>query len=235
MLIGQDYEKIHTQLFGLDISEPNVFITDTIMAVVSLVLAVKVYKHFKKTPFINYWFLFFLIYGISSFMGGVGHAMFSYWGIAGKFFTWTTGIYSIYLIEMAMISNVSEPKKYHLFKNLSLVKLLLVFGIFTIICVTQPISEKPALAFLPVAINTIVGVSISVGLLGVYFTKTIHKNYRYFYYGVLIMVPSSVVFLAKINLHPWFEKNDLSHILLTIGIVYFYIGIKKTQEFKQLV
>jgi hypothetical protein len=232
MLIGEDYEKIHIQLFGLDISEPNVFITDTIMAGVSLILAALVYRKITRTPVSHYWFLFFLIYGISSFFGGVGHAMFSYWGIAGKFFTWTTGIFTIYLIEMAMIKNVKEEAKYRLYSLLSMSKMLLVFVIFTLICVTQPISEKPALAFLPVAINTIVGVSLAVGLLGYKFTRSLDPNYRFFYYGVLIMVPSSIVFLAKINLHPWFEKNDLSHVLLTIGLIYYYIGIKKTQKHK---
>jgi hypothetical protein len=32
----------------------------------------------------------------------------------------------------------------------------------------------------------------------------------------------------KINLHQWFDKNDLSHILMMIGITYFYLGVKRS-------
>jgi hypothetical protein len=48
------------------------------------------------------------------------------------------------------------------------------------------------------------------------------------------MVPSAIIFLAKINPHPWFDKNDLSHVLLTIGIIYFYKGVQKTKDLVRL-
>jgi hypothetical protein len=44
---------------------------------------------------------------------------------------------------------------------------------------------------------------------------------------VLAMLPAAFVFLMKINLHPWMDKNDVSHILLSIGNVFFYVGIIK--------
>src|SRR5574343_52574 len=177
MLFGKDFEKISITIGNYHILEPNVFITDAIMAGVSLLLSFYIVKMRSKTEFSHYWFLFFFVYGISSFVGGLGHALFYYFGVPGKFFTWITGILSIYFIERAII-----------------------------------------------------GVILSAGILGYRFSKSIHIDFKYFYYGVLIMVPSAVIFLAKINPHPWFDKNDLSHVLLTIGIIYFYIGIEKTKN-----
>lgn len=229
MLFGKDFDKIQVEVFGLTITEPNGFLTDTIMAVVSLILAYYVYRNKLSTPFLKYWFLFFLIYGISSFSGGLGHAFYSYWGVAGKFFNWISGIYAIYILELAMIKLVQPIEKRKLYEKLAFLKVSLVFIVFGTVCVTQPISENPSLAFLPIAFNTILGVILTVGVLGYHYSKLYHPDYKYFYYGVLIMVPSAAIFLGKINPHPWFDKNDLSHVLLTIGIIFFYIGINKTQ------
>jgi hypothetical protein len=231
MLFGQDFEKISITIGNYHILEPNVFITDTLMAGVSLLLSFYIFKIKNKSEFTHYWFLFFFVYGISSFVGGLGHALFYYFGVPGKFFTWITGIISIYFIERAMIAVIKEQPLYLLLKRIAFSKLLFVFAIFSLVCVTQPIVEKPSIGFLPVAINTIVGVILSAGILGYRFSKNMHSDFKYFYYGVLIMVPSAVIFLAKINPHPWFDKNDVSHILLTLGIIYFYFGIEKTKNF----
>jgi len=231
MLFGQDYDKLTITIGNYHILEPNVFITDALMAGVSLLLSFYLFRLKSKTEFSRYWFLFFFVYGISSFVGGLGHALFYYFGVPGKFFTWITGILSIYYIERAMIAAIKEKRMYLLLKRIAFSKLLFVFAVFSLVCITQPIVEKPSIGFLPVAINTIFGVILSAGILGYRFSKSIHSDFKYFYYGVLIMVPSAVIFLGKINPHPWFDKNDLSHVLLTIGIIYFYIGIEKTIKF----
>jgi hypothetical protein len=49
------------------------------------------------------------------------------------------------------------------------------------------------------------------------------------------MLPSAVFFFFKINLHPWFDKNDFSHVLFAIGISFFYRGIVKTSFKKQAI
>jgi hypothetical protein len=228
MLIGADYNKVHIDFYGYHLVEPNVFLTDAVMSGISLFIAFSIYSMKEKNEFKRYWFLFFFVYGISSFAGGLGHLLYLYFGVAGKMFTWITGILSIYYIERAMVSVIQEIRLKALLNRLVFSKLLFVFAIFSLVCLTQPISQKPALGFLPVAINTIIGVSLSAGILGYRFKKTINDSFKYFYIGVLIMVPSAIFFLGKINPHQWFDKNDISHVLLTIGIIYFYIGIKKT-------
>ena len=76
----------------------------------------------------------------------------------------------------------------------------------------------------------VLGVIVTVGILGYRFSRTRDVNYKYFYYGVLIMLPSAVFFFFKINLQPWFDKNDFSHVLFALGIGFFYWGIIQTNQ-----
>jgi len=224
MLVGKDFDKIEFQFFDLIIQEPNALITDTLMALVSLYLGYLIYKKNNKSAFSNWWLAFFLLFGISSFAGGLGHALFFYFGAKGKMLNWITGFVAIYFIERAMISAIDNPTKRKNFELIVTSKLLLVFGIFTWVIFTQPIEDKPELGFLPLAIHTIVGVFSTAGILGYSLSKRKSESYRFFYWGVAIILPSAFFFLMKINPINWFDKNDISHLFITIGIIFFYFG-----------
>jgi hypothetical protein len=234
MLIGEDFEKLLIEVFGWKIIEPNALITDTLMAVVSLIFAYSLYKKDTNTPFLSRWYYFFLIFGISSFSGGLGHSFYLYWGVAGKFFNWISGIIAIYILEQAMLTLLQKDSTYKVYQLLLKLKLLLTVVAFTVVCITQPIQLKPQLAFLPIAINTFIGVIFTVGLIGYRLSKTRDNEYKYFYYGVITMLPSAVFFFFKINFHPWFDKNDFSHVLFAVGISFFYWGILQTNLKKQV-
>lgn len=226
-MIGADFEKIHFVLFGLDLVEPMAFITDTILGVTSVIFGLLLSKIKIEHPFRTYWIWFFLIFGIGAFLGGLGHTFFQYWGIPGKFPSWIAGPISIYLLEQGMISAHPDDKKIALFKMLSFWKMILVFVIFTLVCYNAPIHENPQLAFLPTAINTIIGVILTAGFLGNHLAKKVAIEFNYFIYGLIALLPTAFIFLLKINLHPWFDKNDLSHVLMFTGISFFFVGVKK--------
>lgn len=228
-MIGADFEKIQFTMFGLDLVEPMAFVTDTILAVISITLAVLISKKFKASshPIKTYWVAFFWVFGLGAFAGGLGHVFFNQWGVAGKFPSWLTGPASIYFLEQAMIAAHDDDEKLGRYKLWSFWKMMLVYLAFSLICYFGPIHENPQIAFLPTAINTIFGVILTAGILGYSYSKRISANFKYFYIGVLILLPTAFIFLLKINLHPWFDKNDFSHVLMAIGICYFYIGAKK--------
>ncbi|WP_027418506.1 DUF6962 family protein [Crocinitomix catalasitica] len=228
-MIGSDYEKIEFVLFNLNLLEPMGFITDTLLAILSITLGLKLRKLKIYHPFKTYWIAFFYIFGIGAFLGGLGHLFFNYWGVSGKFPSWISGPIAIYTLEQAMISVHPNQSRLGLYKLLSFWKLIIVFTIFTLVCIYLPIYENPTLAFLPSAINTILGVVLTAGILARYYAKTVNNAYMYFVYGVLILLPSAFIFLLKINLHQWFDKNDFSHILMMLGILYFYLGAKKVE------
>lgn len=225
-MIGADFEKIQFVLFGWDLLEPMALITDSILGILSFVLAYLLAKKKPDNAFRTYWIWFFILFGAGAFLGGLGHAFFNYWGVAGKFPSWILGPLSIYALEQGMIAAYPDEKRLDRLKLFSFWKLILVFIAFTLVCVFAPIAEKPSLAFLPVAFNTIVGVILTAGILGNYYAKKIAPQFKYFVYGVIILFPSAFIFLLKVNLHQWFDKNDLSHVLMGAAIVYFYFGAR---------
>lgn len=232
MIIGQDFPKLEWSFMDYIILEPNTLITDTLMAFISLYLAYLLYKKELNNTFLTRWCQFFILFGISSFLGGLGHALFHYFGAMGKMPNWITGIVAIYLIEYAMAAEIIKDDFRKKYENFILLKMFVVFGIFFWIVSTLAIDEKPELGFLPVAIHTIVGVFSSAGIIGYSLSKTKHKSFKYFYWGVAIILPSAFFFLLKINPVNWFDKNDVSHVFITTGIIFFYLGASKVQNEK---
>lgn len=229
-MIGADFEKIHFVLFGLNLVEPMAFITDLIMGSLSIYFAFKVRQIDSNLAFYTYWRLFFVIFGYGAILGGIGHTFFNQFGVAGKFPSWICGPLSVYCLEQAMISIHPVEKRFNFLKLLSTLKMLVIYVIFIVICLNVSIEENIGLPFLPIAINTILGVSFTAGILALWYKKKLSSKFKYFYLGVLVMLPASAIFLLKINLHQWFDKNDLSHVLMTAGIIYFYIGITKISK-----
>jgi hypothetical protein len=227
MIIGQDFPKIEWSFLDYKILEPNALITDTLMALVSLYLAYLLYKKELNNTLSNRWFHFFILFGISSFLGGLGHALFHYFGAMGKMPNWITGIVAIYLIERAMAAEIVAEASKKKYENFIFYKMILVFVVFAWVISTQAINEKPELGFLPVAIHTIIGVFTSAGIIGYSLSKTKHELFKYFYWGVAIILPSAFFFLMKINPVNWFDKNDVSHLFITAGIIFFYLGAIK--------
>ncbi len=226
-MIGADFEKIEFVLFGLDLLEPMALITDVIMGGLSIFFGLKTLKMKKGNNFYKLWAMFFIFFGIGSIIGGIGHTFYNQLGLIGKIPSWVSGPIAVYFIERAMISlhwKDSIKKRLLIWFNIKLVLVYAAF-LFLLIFIKNPVD--PNLPFLPIAINTIVGLIITAGILGFKYTQKIAVKFKYFWLGVLIMTPSALIFLFKINLHQWFDKNDFSHILLTLGITYFYIGLRE--------
>lgn len=227
MIIGADFEKMSLKWGDLLILEPNTFLTDTAMSAICFYLALKLWRGHSKNPFVNWFIAFFVMLGISTFVGGLGHAFYFYWGTVGKMPGWITGVFAVFCIERAMISFVYNKKVQKFYQYMSGIKVLVVFGIFIWLCLNKPVMEKPDIGFLPIAINTILGTILSAGILGLVFYRKHQAPFHYFTYGVLAMLPAAFFFLMKINVHPWMDKNDVTHILLSVGNVFFYVGISK--------
>lgn len=232
-MIGADYEKIQFTLAGLNLLEPMALITDTILGALFVYLGYRVHKFgLNDEPFYRTWRIFFFVFGIGAFLGGLGHGFYNYWGIIGKMPSWLAGPISIYLIERAMIlAHINERQK-KLFLLLSNIKMVIVYIVFFVIICTLNVAENNRYAFMPIAINTILGVVMTAGVLGFYLSKKVTIYYRYFFWGVVILFPSAFLFLFKINLHQWFDKNDFAHVLMGVGISYFYLGAKKVAQFE---
>ena len=226
-MIGADFERIHFVLFGLQLQEPMAIVTDTIIGSMGVIFGIKLLKLKQDTPFFKYWIYFFITFGFSTFWGGLGHTFYAYFDVIGRVPSWITAVISLYFLEKAMITKIKSESRALLFDRLAIGKMIIVLSAIATICAFGPIHEKPQLGFLPIAVDTILAVIIAPGILGRSLAKSESPLYNYFYHGVLVMLPSAFIFLFKINIHQWLDKNDLSHVFLGIGLVFFYVGVKK--------
>jgi len=227
MLIGEDFTKIVLEFNGLIIQEPNALITDLLMGSMSIFFALRLRKQKSKHAFLKYWYYFFLTFGIGSVCGGFAHAFFLYTGPQGKFPTWISAILSAYFIEKAMIKSANKLNRNNILGKIAFTKMILVFLVVITVISTEAYQKEHTIGFIPIAINTLIGVFISVASISLYNMKQGYVNFKYLLFGVLVMLPSFFIFLLKINPIQWFDKNDLSHIIILIGIYFFYIGLKK--------
>ena len=227
MLIGEDFAKIVFNFNGLTLLEPNALITDLMMGSMSLFFALRLRKRRSEHSFIKYWYYFFLTFGIGSVCGGFAHTFFLYVGPQGKFPTWISAILCAYFIEKAMIKSVNDLNCNNLLGKIAFSKMILVFLVVITVISTEAYQKEHTIGFIPIAINTLIGVFISVALISLYNVKQGYVNFKYLLWGVLVMLPSFFIFLFKINPIQWFDKSDLSHIIIIAGNCFFYLGLQK--------
>ena len=115
-------------------------------------------------------------------------------------------------------------------KTLLLVKLFVTYLVCFLIWLNINPLEKPQLLFLPIAIDTILGLLFAVGFYSFKFSKEISSNFKYILFGIIIIIPSAFIFILKINLHQWFSKNDFSHVLMVFAISFFFYGVNRLQK-----
>jgi len=231
-MIGQDFEKISFDFLGLELLEPNAFIGDLIIAILSFLFAHKTYKIYKRTLSNNhkYWLLFFLVFGIGFLAGGLGHLLFNYWGIPGKFVSWYSGVVFPFLIEMAMFSLLKEKEM--LFKLLAKIKLVIGLIILTLIIIKYDLNKDMTKGMIVPTYSSLIGLFFALGYLGYVFSIKMHKSFNLLWISILVMLPSVFFQSMKINLHPWFDRNDVGHFLLIINIILYFSSIVKYDKYK---
>ncbi len=227
MLIGKDFEKIEWDFMGLHLLEPNAMIGDVIIFTLAITLAIKVKKHSKQPVFFTLWKWFFIIFGVGFLMGGFGHLFYNYLGLTGKYFSWYSGMFAALMIELAMISIFPIVEWRKKLQAISYIKLVLSIAIATYIYFTVDLIADPSKGLIVPTLNSVVGLGLSLGFLGYYYQRKIDLSFRYFWISTLILIPSAIFQAMKINVHQWFDRNDMSHVLLITSIALYFAAIKK--------
>lgn len=219
-------QAIDFTFLGLKLTEPNVFITDMILGILTIIFSRRIRSGHHDHAFFRNWIRFLWIFGIGMILGGLGHLLFNYTGIIGKTPAWILGIVCVYFIEQSMISIYPGRNGSVLLSRLSFGKLLVVLLLFLYIQLFAPFTEKIPMSMVLVIINTVTGVLLSTGLLSFYYyRKDFSSHFRLMVFGVLIMLPSAAVHLLEIHPARWFDKNDLNHLILGAGISFFYVSL----------
>lgn len=226
MLIGKDFEKVEFDLFGFHLVEPNALIGDTFLFLVSLFLAYRVIRLSVNNPFSFTWKWFFIIFGISFMAGGLGHSFYNYWGLEGKYASWFLGFFATFLIEWAMISIHPKTEFAKKFQRIFIVKLLLSILAETIILSLFDIHDDPSRGLMIPLVNSTIGLLFALGYLARVYEKTHAASFKYFWMSVLILIPTTIFQVLKINFHPLFDRNDATHVLLFFSLILYYQAVK---------
>lgn len=240
MKIGEDFNPVEFDLFGFHLIEPNALIGDTFIALVSFFFAyktIKIVKQYSRNDinriFFNNWKIFFIIFGISFIGGGLGHSFFNQWGVEGKYFGWVTSIIAVYFIEQAMLSIFPSVKR-GLYKKLSLYKLIGAEIALLSVFIFADLDANPQKGLLVPSLSTAIGFITCLGLLSRFYQKIITPSFKWFWISVLTMIPSAIFQGLKISIHPLFDRNDMSHILLVVSLILYWKGISGYQKSKKL-
>jgi hypothetical protein len=204
-------DPIKFDLLGLHLQEPMAVITN---GMISFFCFISYFRLRKWDNEANYWWrMFYLIFGISTFFGALGHAFFLYFGVFGKFPCWITGCLANVCAARGMLAfETSVPKKS---------AIILIWVKSGVLLALALITQK----FVFVAIDAILTYIAYTGVYAWELTKRGIAEMKFMVIGVIILLPSAFIFLLKLNPHRWLNKDDLSHLLMLTCIYFFYRGM----------
>ncbi|NJN41043.1 MAG: hypothetical protein HC811_01105 [Flammeovirgaceae bacterium] len=208
-------------VLGIRIDEPVTTLTNLILS------ATCMWSYFKITAMnlpdktITYFRFFFLMMGIATLIGGlIGHGFLYLLSFGWKLPGWITSMLSIALIERSSIEHARpyiKPNVGKFFLVLNVVELLAIMTI-----------AMSTLSFRWIELHTAYGLlAIVVPFHFVVYYYTKDKGSLMIIMAVGIATIGSLFYMYKISPHPWFNHIDISHVILTIAIFYFYNATDK--------
>lgn len=225
MRIGSDFEKMEFSWFGLDLLEPNALLTDTLIAIFAFIFAILVIRNFPKQSFYNRWKWLFLLQGISFFLGGLGHVLYNYTGVWGKFVPMIFATGFVMMVEHSMLTLIPENKQ-RIFLTLSKIKAAVALIVLTTMMFTMDVENNLEKLLLVPSLNTTIGYFATLLFLGIKYGRTKSRALLLLPISVLALIPAAIFQMQKINLHPWFDRNDVGHVLIIITLFLYYYAIK---------
>ena len=212
------YIQPSIEVWNIRIDEPITAFTDLLLAAVCFYAFIRLRQQDHVGKIQWYFKNYFLALGLGSLFGGlIGHAFLYNFTPQWKLLSWVLILLSVAFIVHALVE-LAKPLVRPVFTrlavsfNLFVLVLALFFTVWTV-------------AFSPVKYYTIFGMLIVVGSLSFYiFQKTGNKGTARFMVAVGLGVISAFVFSYGWGFGPWFNHNDVSHILLSFSAVIFYKG-----------
>ena len=226
MLFGTDYDKIEFQMIGLNLVEPNAFIGDYILGFLAIYLAIKINRLNSPLLFFKNWKLFFVTLGTGFFLGGIGHSMFLYFGIYGKYSAWLLSIISVSYLEAAIFSIHPNSEKGKLLLVVSKIKMFLAVSLEIGVFVFVNLTNDPQLGLWVPLINSGIGFIFCFGYISHKYQKSITNSFRNLKIVLALLVPAAIIQYLKISIFPWLDRNDIGHFLLAITFFMYWKAIK---------
>jgi len=147
------------------------------------------------------WVLFFILFGGSTFFGGLSHLLFHYFTILGKIPGWSLAILSMTFLEIAVLQQGGKSK----FQALIWFQTAVVF-IFLIM----------DFQFLWVSVQTVFGLLLVLGTVSISEIRRGQNAWKGYLLGIGWILASLPFVIFKIDLSIWFNRHDVSHIFMIL-------------------
>lgn len=206
------------EILNIRIDEPITTATDLVLAVICLYAFFRIRK-LEGTGKIKWYFkYYFLTLGLGALFGGIfGHAFQYRLSEEWKLVSWILTLGSVALMAHALLE-VARP----------LVKpkvTLWVSRITMLVFLVALFYTLWTLAFSPVKYYTIFGMLMVVGSLSYYiYRKTDNRAMLVLMGAVGVGFLSAIIFSFEWGLSPWFNHQDISHVILSFSAFSLYKG-----------
>ncbi|MCP4313279.1 MAG: hypothetical protein GY790_18630 [Bacteroidetes bacterium] len=207
------------ELFNIRIDEPITTVTDLIMATICFYAFFRIRQQEPSGRIRGYFKYYFLTLGIATMAGGLlGHAFLYSISPRWKLVSWIFILISVGIISHALIE-LAKPLIKPVYSrlvarvNLLILSLALLYTLYT-------------LAFSGVKYYTIFGMFVVVGSFSylIYQKTERRRGVVRLMVGVGVGLISAFIFSFEWGLSPWFNHNDISHVILSFSAFSLYKG-----------
>lgn len=204
-------------LWDITLSEPNLFLTDMVIAGVAFTCFYKL-KTSKRNTTISAYCYFFLYTALSAIIAGFGHLLTFYTDQYLKMFGWIFSLLANGYIIRACLPFISTDPQKKTWNTLVIFK-------FIVCLLALLVSQK----FIVITIDTVI--SIALIAFPFHFRQwqlTRQDAFKLFCLGVVFTMLTGIVGGLKLSISDsWFNDKDINHLIISGGLVIIYNGVKK--------
>jgi len=216
--VFENFIQPSIEILNIRIDEPITTFTDLVMAAICFYAFYQILRleyHGKVTWYFKY---YFLTLGLGAMFGGIfGHAFLYKLAEEWKLISWILTLGSVALLAHALLE-VAKP-----LVRPGIIRIISRFNILFFIAAL--IFTMWTMGFSPVKYYPIFGMlGIAGSLSYIIFHKTGNRGVLVLMGALGIGILSTLIFSFQWGLSPWFNHNDISHLILSYGAYTLYKG-----------
>lgn len=201
----------------MQLTEINNLFSDTLLAIFLIFWGLKIKAWELPNNFNKTWGIFFLLVGLSAFIGGWGHSLTYYFDKKLLLVSWTISIIAVLNLEIGHSQAWGLPSKWH---GILYLKAILFAGLTIFYEDFQWVKMDMTLG--------IVGLVLPV--LALFYKKTQQKGYSIILLGLLANGLSGAVHSLHLSLSTYFDHRDLAHLISIICFGIIFSGLKTLKQ-----
>ncbi len=205
-------------VLGITLSEPNLFITDMVIATVAFICFTKLRTKPVTNITITSYEYFFVYTALSAIISGFGHLFTFYTDQYLKMAGWIFSLFANgYIVKACFQFVANEPQK----KTWNILVISKFIACLLLLLITQK--------FIIITVDTI----ISIALIALPFhfrqwQRTRNDGFKLFCMGVVFTMLTGIVGALKLSISDnWFNDKDINHLIISGGLLFIYNGVKK--------